>query len=38
MGQMVVVVLPPVVGTKEILDSTPHILDDICVSPGVRSN
>jgi hypothetical protein len=36
MGQTELVILPPVVRLKDILDSTPHGLDGISVIPSVR--
>jgi len=34
--EMVMIVLPPVVGAEEDLDGAPRRLDGICVVPGVR--
>jgi hypothetical protein len=36
MGQMELVILPPIVGCKKLLNSTPHGLDGIGVIPRVR--
>jgi hypothetical protein len=36
MGQMVLVTLPPIVGLKKLLNSTPHGLDGVGVIPRIR--